>query len=993
MNSYAHPAIQTRGKTQSSATLRIRPFVKAILAGLAIATVATAPAFAEDQEAPASASSAPTVLKAVVVTGSLISSPNQVSSSPITTVDMADIKLGTNSVSVADVLNQLPQFSATSGTLFTRSGIQTVNLRGLGSNRNLVLLDGRRLPPSDNAGNVGTNLIPAAAIDRTDVITGGASAVYGSDAVSGVVNFLTVPYFDGIKGDLQYGNTTKGDLFQQAGSVAFGSAFGTGDKGHVLLALGYTNSQGMQGAKRDFFKFAVPSSYIGQGTFVPSGTNLPNQGAVNALFGGYGAATPVPNTLNLGFNDDGSLFTQTGAKNYKGPTTGAFAILGGNVRMPVGPQTALANPVKTKQAFSKFEYKFSPNFEAYGQFMYVQSESKWNSGLSLVQIYVPTVPATNPFIPADLQGLLASRPSPNATFTWNARFVEVPTRIIADDYTTSQFLLGAKGEILGDWTYDAYFSHGTMDHTSQIFNAVLGSRLQTLLNAPDGGNSICAGGFNPFGLANSMSTSPACLSYLTTTANSREKLDQNVAQAMVQGSLFELPAGPVKMAVLGDIRRDSYDYQPDTSLAAGDIEATGITLPSAGATQVKELATQFEIPLLSDLPFAKSLTAGAAYRHSKYRLAGGVDTYETDLKWRPVDSLLLRGGYQRAVRAPNINEYFGANNGATVSLGTPPTAVGDPCDIRSTARTGAGGASVQQLCLQQGMPAAVAATYMFPTTAVQGLTGGNKSLEPERANTWNAGFQWTSLSDSELLRSVTLSLDYWNIDIKHVINAVPATTSLSKCYNLDGSNPGYAPDNQFCQFIHRDSNGLLTQVATPFLNLGSLKTDGVDLQFNWSPSLQSLGMNASGALFLNSQVSYTRSYKIQTLPNGPEQEFVNTISQAAVGSTVLPKWKSITSIGFSNQNFTAGLRWNYLSGMNDISSVTNPAHPAPGTPSYSTFDLFGTYFVNDQLEFRAGLNNLTNKGPVTVATSEIGTNPYVYNLLGRTYYVGLHFSM
>lgn len=982
-----------QGNAQAFSLLRIRPCTQAVFAALAIAALTTMPALAAEQDAPASASTAPTALKAVVVTGSLISSPNQVSASPISTVDMSDLKLSSSSVSVANVLNQLPQFSATSGTLFTRSGVQTINLRGLGSNRNLVLLDGRRLPPADNNGNVGTNLIPEAAIERADIITGGASAVYGSDAVSGVVNFLTVPYFDGIRGDVQYGNTTKNDLFQQAASVALGSSFGSDNNGHVLLALGYTNSQGMQGSKRDFFKNAVPSSYIGQGTFVPSGINLPDQGTVNALFQSYGAATPVANTLNLGFNDDGSLFTQTGAKNYKGPTTGGFAILGGNVRMPVGPQTALANPVKTKQTFTKFDYAFSPHFDMYGQFMYVKSESKWNSGLSLVQIFVPSVPATNPFIPADLHTLLASRPNPNASFTWNARFVEVPTRIIADDYATTQFLLGAKGDIAGDWTYDAYVSHSSMDHTSQIFNAVLGSRLQTLLNAPDGGASICAGGFNPFGLANSLSTSPACLSYLTTTANSQEKLNQNIAQATVQGSLFDLPAGPLKLAVLGDVRRDNYTYEPDTSLAAGDIEATGASLPSSGATQVKELATQVEIPILSDLPFAQSLTADAAYRYSKYRLAGGVNTYEADLKWRPVDSLLVRGGYQRAVRAPNINEYFGAANRATVSIGTPPIATGDPCDIRSSARSGPNAASVRQLCIEQGMPAAVTDTYMFPTTAVGGLTSGNTSLKPERANTWNAGFQWTSTSSSDLFSTMMASVDYWNIDIKQVISAVPGTTSLSKCFNLDGTNPTYSPDNQFCKLIQRDQNGLMTTLVTPFLNLGSLKTDGVDLQFNWAPSLRSLGMNAPGALFLNSQVSYTRSYKIQTLPNGPEQEFVNTISQAAVGSTALAKWKSMTSIGFNNQNFTVGLRWNYLSAMNDISSVTNPANPAPGTSSYSTFDLFGTYFLNDELQLRAGLNNLTNKGPLPVATSEIGTNPYVYNLLGRTYYVGLHFSL
>jgi hypothetical protein len=249
---------------------------------------------------------------------------------------------------------------------------------------------------------------------------------------------------------------------------------------------------------------------------------------------------------------------------------------------------------------------------------------------------------------------------------------------------------------MGDWSYDLYVSYDTTDHDQTMHHAVLKNRVQELLNAADGGNSLCAGGFNPFGVVNSSNISQQCLDYMTTNATSTENLDQTIVQGTVQGALFKLPAGDVRMAVLGAWRENTYEYNPNSDLAAQNIEAVLASLPAEGDINVSELALQFEVPVLN------SLTMGAAYRLSDYSTAGRVDSYEGDLKWRPVDSLLIRTSYQRAVRAPNIGELFAAAVGSQVAFGTPPGAIGDPCDVRSSARTGAGGASVRQLCLDQG---------------------------------------------------------------------------------------------------------------------------------------------------------------------------------------------------------------------------------------------------------------------------------------------------
>jgi outer membrane receptor protein involved in Fe transport len=361
-----------------------------------------------------------TRLEEVIVTGSLITDPNRESPSPILISSIESLQQsGTATIEAA--LNQLPMFApagaAGNGGQGT-GGHATVNLHALGANRNLVLLDGRRLPLADIFGTVDINLVPDSILSSVQTITGGASAVYGSDAMSGVVNFISLDHFEGASFDAQYGNTEQGDLAQTKISLALGSTFADGG-GHALLSAGYTDRGNLLGKDRmPFFDLLTPSSFIGQGTFVPSATNLPNATTVNNLFASYGATTPVANSLNLGFNDDGTLFTQTGAKNYKGPTTDDYRIIGGNVRMPVQKGFYVQNPLERKSVFSKFDYELGP-VTTYGQILYVDSTVTTNSGNSLTQFgNLTTIPVTNPFIPNDLRPVRRSR---GMAATWACR--------------------------------------------------------------------------------------------------------------------------------------------------------------------------------------------------------------------------------------------------------------------------------------------------------------------------------------------------------------------------------------------------------------------------------------------------------------------------------------------------------------------------------------------------------------------------------------------
>lgn len=966
---------------------------------LSVSVALAAPAFAQDAtaaQADETGTAAAVDDREIIVTGSLIQRPNNTAVSPIVSVGETAIR-ETGQANLQDALNQFPSFT-TAGNANTggqgTGGRASVNLHGLGTNRNLVLLDGKRLPLSDINGNVDINILPDSIMGGVDVITGGASAIYGSDAISGVVNFKTLRAFDGVRMDMQNSISERGDGYKFNGSLAFGSSFAE-DRGHVVAAFSYAHQDAINGSKRDFFFDKTPSSFIGTGTFVPSATNAPNIAVVNGVFAGYGV-TGLPataNLLNLGFNNNGTLFTQTGARNYQGANgTNGYLVVGNNVRMPVGQQIDFANALKRKTAFIKADYDLTPSLTAYGQFMYVDLSVHTASGGSLTQFgTLTTIPVTNPFIPTDLRTILASRPNPTASFTWNGRYVGVPYKNWDENYSVQQYMAGLKGDITDGWSFDLYASYDQSVHDQQLNDAVVKSRVQTLLNAADGGASICSGGFNPFGDANARSLSQACVDYITKTAFSKERLAQTQAQLQVNGKLFDLGAGPAQIAFVAGYRKNSFSYVPDSDLRAQNLEAVIASQPASGRISVKEFAAQVDVPLLADKPFVRELGIGGAIRFSDYSVTGSVTSYEMDARWKPVDALLIRGSYQRAVRAPNIGELFSPQTGTQLVIGTPPSALGDPCDVRSTARTGTNGAQVAALCVAQGIPQAAISSYTFPTTATGQLVSGNTNLTPERADTFNVGFVLNSPIEGGLFSDITLSVDYYNISVKNVISTVPGLTVLSKCFNLDGSNPSYDASNLYCGLLVRDSGGQLTSVATPYLNLGAVKTDGVEAQVNWTVPARFLG-GESGRLFVNSAVGWLNKYKLQLLPGAAYLDYTG-ISNGAAGVSSLPpratpKWKAVTSFGYRSDGGTLGLRWRYQSAMKDTTSVLTPATAQVGVGAYALWDLFGTVKVGKQFEFRAGVNNLFDKGLPFVASSQNGTDVALYDPVGRAFYLG-----
>lgn len=947
--------------------------------------------------------------KEIIVTGSRISRRDYTSPSPIVTTSQQAIQ-ASGQVNIEAALQQLPQFTGgrdASVPGIGNGGYATVNLRGLGENRNLILLDGHRLPIATSTGATDINVIPSSLLANVEVISGGASAVYGSDAISGVVNFKT-RQFDGVEADVQRSVSQRGDAGVFNASLTAGGKFGNG-RGHVFVTGAYTDRATVEYKERSFFYRAGSSGSPATGSVQFVG-GAPSQPALNSVFAQYGvAAGSVSSASRIGFNDDGTLYSTTGGYNFQGSLTD-YGLVSNQITSFTGRENYLIAPQQRYNLFAKVDYEITPGIQAYIQGLYSDTETLTAGAWAITAPSQLSLPVTNPFIPGDLRTLLASRPAAVATtpVLLFKGFKEVGKRIYTEDFESYQIAGGFHGKIGDGWTWDLFASYDQTRQHENINHVVLAPRVQNLLNAPDGGNSICAGGYNPFGEAASATLSQACIDYITAPVNNYTTLRQEIVEASVQGTLFSLPAGDVKLAVTGDYRRNTYGYRPDILITpnydysgtayadlAGKLypnspsEATNAFLPASGRISVKEIAGELLVPIFKDQRFARDFNVTLGARYSSYNLAGNAFTYKAEFDWRPLGGLLLRGGYEHALRAPNVAELF-SQSGTVITIGNPP-GQGDPCDSRSSTRSGANAASVRALCIAQfqraGLTAVQAAAlypgYTYTGTSLGATIYGSTGLRPESADTFTAGAVLSPHLSSSFLRTVRLSADYYNIKISNQIATVSGATALSKCFNLDGSNPGYDANNSYCSTIVRSpGSGILFNIGQPYLNLGGTRTSGIDIQFD-----ADMEIAPSVRLNLNSVLTYLLDYSVQALPGSPFQNYRGTVSAQLTGIPSLPEWRSLTTVTVQTGPLSTSLRWRHIASMKDVSSVTS-ATPAPGVPSYDIVDLFLRIPVGKSFELRGGVNNLFDVAPLRVGGIVSQTNATLYDVIGRSFFMG-----
>ncbi|WP_309091265.1 TonB-dependent receptor domain-containing protein [Phenylobacterium sp.] len=949
----------------------------------------------------------------VIVTGSRIARQDYVSESPVVTVG-ADQIAAVGSPTIENTLNQLPQFTPSNGagtntTNFVGTpGQAYANLRGLGPTRTLVLVDGRRVVAGNPNAVVDLNTIPTFLVENVETITGGASAVYGSDAIAGVVNFKLKRNLEGFHFDAQYGLTAENDANQTSVSVAYG--FDLGGRGNLALAAGYDKREGLTAAERPWSAVGytvlttglTPSgaATILEGRYDPASNaggaaNLPSQAALDAVFAQYGVAPgTVARNSNIGFNVDGTLFTTSPVRNFRGDMN-APGFSAASYTFNSADYRYLFLPLERVSLFANGRYDLTDTIEAYGTASYVTYDVSRQLGpASASDGAFPgpdiVVPVTNPFIPQDLRTLLASRPNPTAAFYPRRAFSEVGGRLSENTYETLQVVAGLRGELpIRDWKWDVYASYGRMDHKEEQHGNVSRAAMRELTFAPDGGVAIC-GGFDIFGAGG---VSPGCAAYIARDVENDTEIEQQVYEANLTGTLFALPTGDLKFAAGAQYRRDKFDYSPDLLLQGPDIVGFNPAVPIGGKITSKELYGELLVPVLNPDWGMGQLDVSLGGRIADYNTVGTTEAYKADVLYKPFESLLLRGGYQRSVRAPNIAELFSPVSLGFSGIGTPGanTTAGDPCDHRSQFRANASTtAAVQALCLAQGVSPAIYGNFQQASTQVEILTGGNPDLQEETSDSYTAGVVWSPKIDQRLFRRFQLAVDWYRINLDDVVGNLTVQTIVGACFNTEGTNPTFSNDNFYCQLFERRGSGDITNVQVNQINLAAWKTEGVDVQVDWGFDLADIGLpEAAGQFDVNLVMSHLTSFKKQARPGAPFLQNGGTIG-ADLSGGAYPEWKWVTSFTWTAGPLKTTLRWRHIDSMLDFRNVPVFSPTAVNPKTYNIYDLVGWYDVNDEVRVRAGVNNLFDKDPpLFTSYSNSNTDPSTYDVLGRRFFVGV----
>ncbi len=1011
-----------------------RAFRSALLTS-AVAAIAL-PAFAQQQQA-----AKEDKLEEIVVTGSRIARANDVSASPIAVVSFEQLTSHSD-ITIDAYLNTLPQVTP-SGTSTSNNpgnnGQSNISLRGLGSNRNLVLIDGRRPMVSASDMTVDLNTIPQALIESIEVITGGAGATYGADAVSGAVNLKLKRNFEGVNVRATYSNSTEPwDSQEYQFQGLLGGNF-AGDKGNAVFAFDYSDREGLIKSQRAFAAIATATTtFLPEGLYFPS-TNAPSQAAVDSIFNRYGVTgiqVPAAGGTLIGFNTDGTLFSRgtfnspIQVANFKYPID--FAV-NTNLYPDVysynfDAVNILTLPLTRRSFMSKINYDITDNIEMFANFGW----TRYNSTTALAPTPIPTVtissptgtnaqqaksplvatgrtvantlvvPVTNPFIPADFRTILASRTGDNLNlvgagatepFLMRQRTLSAGLRQSVYGNEVIQYMAGLKGDITDAWKWEAYASEGRTKIAQTQTGNIDTQRLQGLLEAADGGASLCAGGFNPFGRN---PISPACVTYLQVKSTITRDFVQRVAQGFVTGEVAQLPAGP--LTVVAGLEHRAFKYELDPGSASGPISGFNAQQPAGGTNRFNDIFTEAAVPIAKNADFAKSIDLSLGYRYSNSKFVDTAkkvtgkskndSTYKAELSWEPIDEIRGRASYQRAVRAPNFTELFDGGGSAPQYF--------DPCSATSTLRTGPDGARATALCAATGV-GGVATYAQTPGTQISITTDGSTNLNSEKADTLGVGAVFNTGSDNRWLERLTGSLDYYSIKIKQPILTPEPNLIVAACYNYFGTNTAYAVTDPNCQAIVRAGGDILF-LADPGnaatgnfagINAGSVKTSGLDLQARWGFDLEWMGASSNaGTVTFDLYLNRLFDYKQQERKSLPKIDYAGTVTyfgQGLSSGTSLPTWKGVLNTNYKVGDFSFDVRTRFIDSMKNRAGTQYIGEKSfTGVPAVWYWDLGASWDVTPYATLKAGVNNVRDRLPPTYRPNvQSGTDPSLYDVIGR----------
>lgn len=927
----------------------------------------------------------------IVVTGSRIARPDLVSSSPVATVGDKELKQS-GIVNTENLLNTLPQAvpGITSTVNNGSNGTATVNLRGLGSNRTLVLVDGKRQTPTTSAGSVDLNLIPPALIKRIEVVSGGGSAVYGSDAVAGVVNFILKNDFEGMEFSTGYSVARDGQAPIYSADLTFGANFAD-RKGNVVLSLGYNKREALtQGERGGMLNTAWGDNATKTG-FVPSGSTSIEPGRLAPFVAGKFITLPgvANNSANAAlFNTDGSL------RQYNSATDSYnFA-----------PVNYVQTPQERFSVTSLANYEIKPGLTAYAKGNFVNSQV--TSQLAPTPAGGRTFRFTldnNPFLSASAKAALntlgsstaysvpASSPWVAGTYTdvdannngiydtvtgsFSRRLTEVGPRVSQYNFSAFQIQLGLKGDIAAiNGGFDTYFQYGNTHGSNSLLGDTSLAKIQQglLLNAAGTGCADPSNGCVPVNLFGQGNISKAAVEFIKTRINSSQDYKQLFAGFTFNGdtaNLFSLPAGPIGFAVGGEYRAEDFSFNPSQDLAVGNLTGFNASPPVSGRFDVYEAYAELLVPLLKDLPFVKSLDLELAGRSSDYTTQPSpVSTYKVAGTWKVYDDLLLRASFNQAIRAPSVGELFSPQgNGFPTST--------DNCSARANPN-----AATRQACINSGVPAALVGV-LSANQQTQTLSGGNPNLRPETGKTLTYGGAYTP----SWLPNFTITADYFDIKITDAISTFGGGTAnlMNVCY---GAVVNGNPNSPYCKAIIRLANGSIDYVTATNQNVASITAKGLDVGVTYRTSLEDLGLPDWGSLSV--RTLYTNTWESNTKPDEISAMIKCADKFGTRCGNPTPRHKLRTAVNWKMNQFGVNMVWNHLDDVQDDDPSTKYTVETIGAKNY--IDLSGDWEVTDNLAFTAGIRNLTQEAYPILGGNASPSNsgyPATYDVLGRTFFL------
>ena len=956
----------------------------------------------------------------IEVTGSRIRTLGAVSNSPISSVSAADLNT-TQPVAVEEVVRSLPATTPAVGanTNNGSGGGATIQLRGIGTNRTLVLVNGRRMVPFNLAGVVDTNSIPVSLLERVDIVTGGASAVYGADAVAGVVNFVLRKNFQGVEASTSYGVSEEGDAKRYRTDLTLGAGFAEG-KGNVALSVGQAKTSPLTQGQRPFSLTSITST---TGAAGGSGTTVPSAFTVVAPRN-FANGTPLP-PANLATDPTGTppnplSWTGRGLSGARqiNPATGTFGT-------PVAlfnfnPANYFITPLDRTQMTALAEYTINDNAQVYADLFYTRSRIELNLAATGTFNNTYDVPIGNPYMPEAMRqqicGALAGTDraitncvvgsTQTVQMQVNRRLTENGPRINSFDNETSQYTVGLKGTLpfMSNWGYDAYVSSGRAFQVSQRINWGSLARSRQALNAVsltacrDTSNGCVP--LNVFGTEGSIT--PAQLAFFNVSAIQQQTVTQKVKSVAFSGDLgavkSPLSKAPISLALGYEDREVVGGNASDgPSQLQGEVLGTGAPLPDrSGRLALKEGFVEAIIPLLADMPLARTLNLEFGYRSTEFKTAVSSKNYGSwkyGGEWAPVKGLRFRAMQQRATRAPNVNELY-----APVVSGLDNLAV-DPCAATRASATsplvGVSGA-LRALCLATGVPTGAIDSLAQPSAGqVNVVFGGQPALNPEEADTTTLGFVF----EPEAVPGLSLSLDFYRIEIDKAITNPSAAQISAGCYST-ARNPTLTSLNEPCQLVSRSpvdgtfNGGSAPGLITPTLNQGKVWTEGLDLTVNYRLPLRNLGLDAKwGRVDLGFSLNQVSKYEFLNAGYVPVLDCLGQYGTSCGGPNYKTKFSQRGSWNVGDLNFA--YNWRYVGKVIEEPGGTVYQPQFSSVKAYSYVDLRADWNVTKNLKLQLSVANAFDKKPPEVGSTigTTGTNsgntfPSYYDVVGRAYTVG-----